>query len=168
MTYKSKTLAAWLAVLGGAAGLHRLYLRGWADKLAWAHWPPALLGAWGVLRMRDIGQDDRLSWLLIPIFGLMIAQGMLHAIAYALTPDERWDARHNPGIAGRATRWGPILAAITALLVGATVLMGSIAFAGQKFFEWYLEPGGALAQVERPARAVHRPSAQLPEGLPRG
>jgi hypothetical protein len=159
MTYKSKTLAAWLAVIGGAFGLHRLYLRGWADTLAWAHLPLALVGAWGVMRMRDLGQDDRLSWLLIPIFGLMIAQGMLHAITYALTPDERWDARHNPGAAARATRWGPILAAVTALLVGATVLMGSIAFAGQKFFEWQLEPSGPKAHFDSPAVGGQAPSA---------
>ena len=145
--YKSKTWAAWLAVLGGTVGLHRLYLRDWTDKLAWAHWLPALAGAVGVLRMRDLGQDDRLAWLLIPILGLMIAQGMLHAIVYGLTPDERWDARHNPGQEGQTTRWGPILAVILALLIGATVLMGTIAFGGQKFFEWQLEPQGG-AQIK--------------------
>jgi hypothetical protein len=138
--YKSKTVSAWLAVLGGTVGLHRLYLHGWADKLAWAHWLPALAGAVGVLRMRDLGQDDRWAWLLIPVLGLMIAQGMLHAIVYGLTADERWDTRHNPGQTGQPTRWGPILAVITALLIGATVLMGTIAFGGQKFFEWQLEP----------------------------
>ncbi len=136
---KSKTLAAWLAVAGGAVGLHRMYLRGFANKWAWAHLVPTLLGYVGVLRMRDLGQDDRLAWLLIPILGLMIAQGMLHAIIYGLTPDERWDQRYNGGQAGSATGWGPVLAVITALLVGATVLMGTIAFGGQKFFEWQLE-----------------------------
>lgn len=138
-TYKSKTMAAWLAVIGGTVGLHRLYLRGWRDGLAWFHLLPTLAGAVGVLRMRDLGQDDRLSWLLIPILGLMITQGMLLAIVYALTPDERWDARHNPGVEPQRTRWGPVLAAIVALMVGATVLMGTIAFGGQKFFEWQLE-----------------------------
>jgi hypothetical protein len=137
--YKSKTLAAWLAVIGGAVGLHRMYLHGLQDKLAWLHLLPTGIGYVGVLRMREIGQDDHLSWLLIPVLGLMIAQGMLHAIVYGLTPDERWDERHNPGQPGSGTRWGPVLAVITALLIGATVLMGSIAFGGQKFFEWQLE-----------------------------
>ena len=138
-TYKSKTMAAWLAVIGGAAGLHRRYLRGLRDGLAWLHLPPTLAGLVGVLRMRDLGQDDRLSWVLIPVLGLMIAQGMLHAIVYGLTPDERWDARHNPGLEPRRTGWGPVLAVIGALMVGAAVLMGTIAFGGQKFFEWQLE-----------------------------
>ena len=33
----------------------------------------------------------------------------------------------------------PVLAAIAGLLVGGAVLMGTIAFGGQKFFEWQLE-----------------------------
>lgn len=137
--YKSKSIAAWLAVIGGTLGWHRLYLRGWGDKLAWLHLVPTLIGYVGVLRMRDLGQDDRVAWLLIPVLGLMIAQAMLCAILYGLTPDERWDARHNPGSPVHATGWIPVFAVIVALLVGATALMGTIAFGGQKFFEWQLE-----------------------------
>ena len=137
--YKSKTLATWLAVGGGAFGLHRLSLQGFGNLLAWLHVVPFLVGAAGVFRMRELGQDDRLSWLLIPVLGLMVAQGMLHAIVYGLTPDDLWDQRHNPGLPARHSGWAAIVAVITALLVGATVLMGTIAFGGQKFFEWQLE-----------------------------
>lgn len=140
---KSKTWAAWLAVVGGAVGLHRMYLFGWTNTWAWAHLVPTLVGYQGVLRLRDLGQDDRLAWALIPLLGLMIAQGMLHAIIYGLTPDERWDQRHNASQTGPATGWGPVLAVVTALLLGATVLMGTIAFGGQKFFEWQLEEPSA-------------------------
>jgi len=35
-----------------------------------------------------------------------------------------------------ATAWGPVLGVITALLLGGMVLMGTIAFGGQKYFEW--------------------------------
>jgi hypothetical protein len=143
--YRSKTLAAWLAVVGGALGLHRLYLRGFADLLGWLHLLPTGLGYMGVLRMRDVGVDDRLSWALLPIFGLMVVQGMVFAIVYGLTPDERWDARHNPGAPPRPTRWGPVLAVITAMLIGATVLMSTIAFGIQKFFEVQLESERAEA-----------------------
>jgi hypothetical protein len=133
--YKSKTAATWLAVFGGSLGLHRIYLRGAGDLLAWAHVPLTALGLFGVSRMRELGQDDRLAWLLIPVLGLMIAQAMLCAIVYGLTPDEKWDARHNPGQPTRATAWGPVLGAIAALLVGAGVLMGTVAFGVQKIFE---------------------------------
>jgi hypothetical protein len=137
--YRSKTIATWLAVIGGTLGLHRFYLHGFGDRLGWLHALPTAVGLVGVQRMRDLGQDDRLAWLLIPLLGLMISQAMLCAIVYGLTADARWDARHNPGHATRATGWGPVLGVIAALLVGAAVLMGTVAFGGQRFFEWQLE-----------------------------
>jgi hypothetical protein len=114
----------------------RFYLRGPRDLAGWLHWPPTLLGLWGAWRMHTLGQDDRLGSLLVPLLGLMLSWAMLSAIVTALTPDERWDERHNPGLQPRPTRWGPVLGAIVALMVGGIVLMGTIAFAGQRFFEW--------------------------------
>jgi hypothetical protein len=137
--YRSKTVATWLAFAGGTLGLHRFYLRGFGDPLGWLHALPTAAGLLGVLRIRELGQDDHLAWLLVPLFGLMVAQAMLCAIVYGLTPDEKWDARHNPGHAGPGTRWGPVLGAIAALMVGGAALMGTIAYGGQKFFEWQLE-----------------------------
>lgn len=136
--YRSKTVAAWLALLLGTLGAHRLYLYGPRDRLAWLYPLPTLLGLAGVLRMRNLGQDDAWAPLLIPLLGLSISAAMLAGIVLALTPDEKWDTRHNPGRAGAATGWGPVLAAIAGLMVGGAVLMGTIAFSGQKFFEWQL------------------------------
>jgi hypothetical protein len=144
--YKSKTIATWAALLGGTVGLHRFYLRGVGDMLGWLHLLPTSAGMLGGTRMLCLGQDDRLSWALIPLLGLMIAQAMLHTIVFGLTPDEKWDARHNPGHAPVATRWGPVFAMIPALLIGATVLMGTIAFSGQKVFETLLEPPQVSSQ----------------------
>lgn len=139
--YRSKTLATWIAVLGGALGLHRFYLYGVRDLIGWLHPLPTLVGLVGVIRMRELGQDDRLAWLLLPVLGLLLSAVMLTAIVYGLTPDDKWDARHNAGQPGASTGWGPVLGVILALLVGGIVLMGTIAFSGQKFFEWQL---GAL------------------------
>lgn len=138
MRYRSKTLATWIAVAGGAFGLHRFYLHGLRDRLGWLHPLPTLIGLAGAVRMRNLGQDDALGWLLVPLLGLMLSVAMLTAIVYGLTPDEQWDARRNPGQPGRATRWGPVLGVILALLVGGIVLMGTIAFSVQRFFEWQL------------------------------
>ena len=137
--YRSKTMATWLALLTGALGGHRLYLQGWRDVWAWLHPAPTLLGLWGVARVQTLGQDDKLSWILLPVLGLMLAQAALFAILYGLTPDERWDARHNPGAPGQATGWGPVLGVIAALMVGAGALMATIAFSGQRYFEWQVE-----------------------------
>ena len=103
--YRSKTLATWLALLAGAFGAHRFYLRGARDTWAWLHPWPTLAGLHGVQRVQALGQDDHLSWLLLPLLGLMVAQACLFAILYGLTPDEQWNARHNPGQPARATRW---------------------------------------------------------------
>ena len=132
---KSKTVTTWLALLLGSLGAHRFYLYGRRDALAWLHPVPTLLGLAGAVRMQNLGQDDHAAWLLIPVLGLMLSIGMLAAIVYGLTPDERWAERHNPGQPVRPTGWGPVLGVVTALLVGGTVLMGTLAFGGQMFFE---------------------------------
>ena len=113
----------------------------------WALWAPTLAGAVGVLRMRSLGQDDPLAWLLIPMLGLTLSWGALTAIVHALTPDEKWDARRNPGQDGVATGWGAVLAAIAALFLGGIVLMGTITFGIQKFFEWQLAPPPAAVRT---------------------
>jgi len=134
--YRSKTVATWVALALGALGGLRFYLHGARDAAAWLHVPPTLLGLWGAWRMDTLGQDDRLASLLVPLLGLMLSWAMLSAIVAALTPDARWDERHNPGLPGRSTGWGPVLGAILALMIGGIVLMGTIAFSGQRFFEW--------------------------------
>ena len=137
---KSKTLAAWLALLTGTLGGHRFYLYGWRDRWAWLHPLPTLLGLVGALRMRNLGQDDHAAWLLIPLLGLMLAIAMLATILIGLTPDEHWAERHQQAL--RDTRWGPVVAVIIALMAGGIVLMGTLAFGGEKFFVYQGLNGG--------------------------
>lgn len=161
--YRSKTLAAWLALVGGTLGLHRFYLRGLGDPWGWAHPLPTALGLVGLHRHWHLGQDDRLSWLLLPLLGLSVSAAMLTAIVWALTPDERWDARHNPGRPGSRTGWGPVLAAILGLLLGGGILMGTIAYAGQRFFEVQLQARSAAAVAWLAPRPAADPALRDPE-----
>ncbi len=140
---RDKTIAAWTALLLGLAGLHRFYLHGPRDVWAWLYLPLSFAGWVGVQRLRQIGQDDPLAWVLVPLFGLMISLGAFFAIIYALTPDERWNARYNPGLPPRETRWGPVLAAIMGLLLGGGVFMGSLTYGMQMYFEWQLRADAA-------------------------
>ena len=144
--YKSKTLATWIALLGGSFGLHRFYLHGFKDVLGWLHPWPTLLGLHGVLRMLAYGQDDRLAWVLIPLLGLMLSQAMLMAIIYGLTPDEQWNARHNVGGRQHRTGWPAVIGVIVALMVGAAILMATIAFGMQRFFEVQIEEARKISQ----------------------
>ena len=137
--YRSKTAAAWLALLLGSLGVHRMYLFGLRDFKAWLHPLPTAVGLLGLQRMRSLGQDDQIAWLLIPLLGLMLSMAMLQAILYALTPDETWRQRYNADRPAYSTGWGPVIAAGLALLLGGTILIGTIAFGGQKFFEWQFQ-----------------------------
>lgn len=144
--YKSKTVATWLTLAFGSLGLHRFYLHGFRDRWGWLFPWPTLLGAYGVQRLREFGQDDHLSWALIPVLGLMIAGTMLVAIVHGLTPDEKWDARHNPGVPVQRTGWGAVIGVIVALMLGAGVLMATVAFSGQRYFEYQVEEARKISQ----------------------
>jgi len=130
---RSKTVATWLAVVGGSLGLHRLYLRGMGDVWAWLHPWPTLVGAYGFWRLREFGTDDLAGSRLVPLLGVMVALGMLAAIVYGLTPAERWRARF--GDRGARTGWMTIIGVVVALAVGATATMATIAYTAQRYFE---------------------------------
>jgi hypothetical protein len=136
---KNKTLATWLCLLGGPLGLHRFYLVGWRDALGWSLPLPTLLGAYGMLRVRQFGLDDNLGPLLVPLIGFTVAGCALTAIVYGLSTPEKWNARFNPGLPSQSTAgttgWLTIAAVVSALLVGATVLIGTLAYGFQTLFE---------------------------------
>lgn len=150
MMRKNKTLAVWLALLGGALGLHRFYLRGLGDWVGWLHPIPAALGLWGVDRVLLYGQDDKLSWVLIPLLGATISASCLMAIIYALTDREKWNRQFNPQLPADAvsggTNWLTIGALVAALLMGTVALMGSLAFGFQRYFEYQVEEGRKISQ----------------------
>lgn len=146
MARKSKTLATWIALVGGSLGLHRFYLHGPRDPWAWL-WPiPTLAGAYGISRVLELGQDDPLSWALLPLLGIAVASAMLAAILCGLTPDERWDQRFNGGTTGTPSGWAAVIGVVVALLLGATVLMATIAFGGQRYFEYQVEEARKISQ----------------------
>ena len=149
----SKSLATWIAIIGGSLGLHHFYLHGWRSRLGWLYPIPSVVGLAGVLRMRDLGVDDRLSWALIPWLGLTISIGMFCAILMGLTTDAKWarlyagdptqpivqatreEDEDSPPPGMVHTGWAPTLGVIVALMLGSGVLVGTIAFTVQKIFE---------------------------------
>jgi hypothetical protein len=147
---KNKTVAAWLAFLGGPLGLHRFYLHGLGDMLGWMLPVPTALGLYGIERARQLGLDDGLSWVLIPLLGFTIAACALTAIVYGLMAPEKWNARYNPqapvDAPGGRTGWLTIGAVVISLFVGASVLMASIAFSFQRYFEHQVDEGRKISQ----------------------
>jgi hypothetical protein len=147
---KNKTLAAWLAFVGGPLGLHRFYLRGLTDPLGWLLPVPTALGLYGIERVQQYGLDDPWSWVLIPLLGFTIAGCSLTAIIYGLATPEKWNGRFNRTAAADAaagnTNWFTIFAIVLSLLIGTTVLMASIAFSFQRYFEYQVEEGRKISQ----------------------
>jgi hypothetical protein len=147
---KNKTLAAWLALLGGPLGLHRFYLKGLGDLLGWLLPIPTALGLYGIERVQTYGLDDHWSWVLIPFVGFTIAGCALMAIIYGLMPIEKWNARFNASSEqdsrSGATNWFTVAAVVAALLVGTGVLMASIAFSFQRYFEYQVEEARKISQ----------------------
>ena len=147
---KNKTIAAWLAFVGGPLGLHRFYLHGLGDTLGWLLPIPTALGLYGIQRVQTLGQDDPLSWALIPLLGFTMAACALVAILYGLSSPEKWNARFNPQRDPEAppghTNWFTIAAIAAALMVGAAVLMASLAYSFQHYFEYQIEEARKISQ----------------------
>lgn len=140
---RNKTVAALLAVVGGSLGLHRFYLHGLTDWVGWLFPIPSALGWWGVERAQAHGLDDRLSWVLMPLLGVTLAVSCLMAVIYALTPADRWNARHNPQLAPDASAGRShaltVGVLVFAMLTGTIAFMSSLAFGVQRYFEYTLD-----------------------------
>lgn len=112
-THKNKTLSTLLALLFGGLGAHRFYLYGARDR-------------WGLLHLSTLP----LSLLLLqsaPAMPGLFASGplvlstlaaVLAALVIGLTPDEKWDARHNAN-SGRQSGSGWPLVILLVLGFGA-------------------------------------------------
>jgi len=146
---KNKTFAVWLTFFGGPIGLHRFYLKGFTDPLGWLLPVPTALGWYGVQRALELGQDDATSWVLIPLLGFTIAGCALNAIVYGLMSMVQWNSKFNQDSESPSgqTNWLTIFGLATALLLGTTVLMASIVFSFQRYFENQIEEAKAISQV---------------------
>jgi len=121
--HKNKTLATALAFLLGGVGAHRFYLHGSVDRIGLLH--ICSIPATGMVY--GLGHAPNPFYVLLPLILSWLA-GFLEALVIGLTPDERWDARYNPG-SGRTShsRWPLALLLVLTMLVGATALIAAIA-----------------------------------------
>ena len=129
--FKNKAVAALLASLAGALGLNRLY-RG--QKLWWLPLGITLITLPLLIGVQNWYQTPAFFVLMVPVIA-----GFIQALNIALTPDERFDARFNPHHAQRnRSGWSAVLVAVATLMVGATILMTTIALLTQTYFEYAL------------------------------
>jgi hypothetical protein len=139
--------------------LHRLYLHKRFDALSWLQLLPTLIGAYGLMRAHQIGLEDYMSWLLIPWIGLSAAASSLMAIVYGLMETEKWNIRYNPGSPSEGTAgssgWLTIVGVVIALMLGATVLLSSLAFSLEHFFEYQAQSAPVAAAAINPRKSAN-------------
>jgi hypothetical protein len=122
-SHKNKTLATLLAAVAGGAGLHRFYLFSKKDFWGWAH--AATLPLAALLFVFQPGKPALFTGAPLVLSALA---GFLEALVLGLTPDDKWDARHNPS-SGRQSdsRWPLAVILVLTLGVGAVALIAAIA-----------------------------------------
>lgn len=123
VAHKNKTLATFLALLLGFAGLHRFYLHGLSDRWGWLHALSLPLTA--VL----LSANPELPLLINTaplVLSMLIAS--IETFVLGLMPDEKWDVRYNPA-SGRTSdsRWPIALMMVLNLFYGATLLLTVLA-----------------------------------------
>jgi TM2 domain-containing membrane protein YozV len=120
--HKNKTIATALAFLLGGLGVHRFYLKGSLDRIGLLH--VCSLPAAGLVY--GLGHAPNPFYVLLPLILSWLA-GFVEALILGLTPDEKWDARHNAGSGHRSqSHWFVILLVVLTMLVGTTVLIATI------------------------------------------
>jgi len=137
---KNKTIAVWATLIGGTIGLQRIYLTGRFDGWARLAIVPSALGLYGVYRARTLGLDDPLSWVLIPFFGFSFSACAIAGLRYGLMTAPEWNNRFNPAADDEAasgqSQWLTVLGLASTLFIGATVMISTLAFCFQRYFEF--------------------------------
>lgn len=121
--HKNKTIAALLALFLGSLGAHRFYLHGMRDKWGWLH--AAAFPFAGILA--QLSGHPPSPFVVAPVV-LSVLAGFMETLLIGLTPDEKWDARHNPAAADKSdSGWLIPLILVFTLAIGATALIAAIA-----------------------------------------
>ncbi len=120
--HKNKSFATFLALVFGAVGVHRFYLRGSLDRLGLMH--VACLPIAGLV----YGLAPHADWFykILPILVSAIV-GVIEALVLGTTADEKFDASFNAG-SGRTsdTSWVVALWLVVATGAGATLLIATM------------------------------------------
>ena len=129
--HKNKTLTALLAVFLGGVGAHRFYLYGSKDFLAWNYVMAFILFASAVFLAQS---PHTLMISILALFPVSIFAGWIEAIVTGLTPDAKWDAKHNVGSQKEsASGWPLIVLLVLTFALGFTTFIFCVARATDLF-----------------------------------
>ena len=122
-THKNKTFTTLLAAACGGFGLHRFYLSGLKDFWGWAHFATVPL----TLLLVATGDNRPTLFSAMPLI-LSTLAAVVEALVIGLTPDEKWDARHNANSRRQSSsNWPLALILVLTTGVGAVATIAVIA-----------------------------------------
>jgi hypothetical protein len=127
-----KTVATFLSTVTGGFGLHRFYMYGKGDFWGWIY--AAAFLVYGCLVLTQYPEKS-FGNVLFALFPLPVYVAFIESLTIGLTPDEKWDAKHNraSGMTS-ASRWPLVMLLVLTLLIGFTALVSSIARASDLFY----------------------------------
>lgn len=129
-SHKNKAFATLLASVFGGLGLHRFYLFGKQDFWGWAH-----LLTLPISVLAYFAGTGRPLLVVGVFFVLSVLSGFVEALVIGVTPDEKWDARHNPDSERQSdSGWPVALLLVLTMAVGATAAIATLARAFDLFF----------------------------------
>jgi len=120
--HKNKTFATFLALLLGALGAHRFYLRGSLDKLGLLH--VTCLPIAGLV----YGLAPQADWFYkaLPILVSAVV-GFIEALVIGVMADDKFDATFNPRSGKQSdSSWIIALLLVATMMVGTTTLIGTM------------------------------------------
>lgn len=123
--HKSKTSTTLLAVLLGGTGAHRFYLYGRKDFWAWIYFCAFVLFTLTLLVAQT---SNSLALNLLSLFPIPVFAAWIEALVIGLTPDEKWDAKHNELSAQQSdSRWSVVILIVLTFACTFTTIVISMA-----------------------------------------
>lgn len=120
--HRDKVTLAWLAGVLGVFSIHWWYL---GRPHAW------VMTTFSVT-MLVLAQFHPVWWDNVPflLLFLPVSAGIIEALVFALTTDEKFDARYNPH-SGQKTKtgWDAVIAAIVTTFIGGAIMVFGLAMA---------------------------------------
>lgn len=112
--HKNKAFATLLTALLGSIGIHRFYLYGLQDTWAWVRLATLPLSLGSMTMAPEVPWVFSASPLI-----LSAIVSIVETLVIGLTPDEKWDARHNPHSGKKSnSRWPLIVLLVLAFGAG--------------------------------------------------
>jgi hypothetical protein len=128
----NKTVAAFLSATLGGLGLHRFYMYGKRDSWGWIYAAAFLVYSCLVLTEYPAKPFGNILYALFP---LPVYAAFIESLTIGLTPDEKWDAKHNRHTdRTSASRWPLVIVLVLTLLIGFTALVTSLARASDLLY----------------------------------